>query len=159
MVEIMKLGHKVKYLILLLVVFALGFAFGHLYIPNVSGLQWTYSSELFSTGTLVRNIGIALFAVSVWLSQDVSNKAKTLLNALNVNKENLTALEVILTLRDSDGLKEMDFLKPEDITLVQKKIAELRRTDTFRNLAISLFIIGVIIEIFEVLMMWLRSGH
>jgi hypothetical protein len=114
------------------------------------------SSALLSTGTLVRNVGVALFAMSVWFSQRQTARAAELLNACDFETKELIALQLVISLRDIKGLQELrDSIDLGDLKLLERKINVLRRIDKLRNASILLFIIGVSIEIFEVSLQWI----
>lgn len=114
------------------------------------------SSALLSTGTLVRNVGVALFAMSVWFSQRQTARAAELLNACDFETKELIALQLVISLRDVKGLQELkDSIDLGDLSLLERKINVLRWVDKLRNASILLFIIGVSIEIFEVSLQWM----
>ena len=151
----MKLRNILKWFVVITVVLSVGFVLGYS-SGQVQKIPLTPSSNLFSTGTLIRNIGVALFAISVWYSQNRLNRANQLLRTLKVDNDKHTALELVVSLRDIEGLEELDCsIDPRDVELIKRKISGLKQADRFRNLSIILFLAGVSIELYEVVLNWL----
>lgn len=151
----MALRSVLKWLVIITVVLSTGFTIGY-FSSHAGTIQLTPSSNLFSTGTVIRNIGVAIFAISAWYSQHYSGKANQLLRTLKVDDNTQIALELVISLTDMKGLEELgSSIDPKDKDLIRRKIRNLKQVNLVRNLSIVLFLAGVSIEIVEVILNWL----
>lgn len=151
----MKVKSRLKWFFLLLIILLIGIVLDHFY-DQLGEFLRTHSSALLPTGTLLRNIGMALFAISAWYSQYQFKRTNQLLNTFDLNTAEVGALQVAITIRDIEGLRRLQVVNTESAELIKRKIEGLIWTDRFRNMAIVLFVVGVSVELFEVASMWLQ---
>ena len=110
---------------------------------------------------LIRNISLALFAISTWYVGREEKRVRTLLNAslTTVNRSVLSLVDIIIELRDEEGLdKSLDQqLGVKDLILLHKKINKLKMLDTLRILSVVVFTLSVFAEIGVFVSFWLMS--
>jgi hypothetical protein len=107
--------------------------------------------SLLSLIDLVRNISLALFAISTWYLAREERRTRILFNlSLATEDRSLYGLsETIIELRDTKGIKKkmQEQISPQDLCRLETKIDRLRKLDYIRNLSIALFSLFVLIEI------------
>jgi len=108
---------------------------------------------------LIRNISLALFAISTWYIGHEEKRARMLFN-ISITVENrlmLNLAEVIVALRDKDGLDKSfgEQIDKRDLLRLHKKLDNLNKLDLLRSSSVLVFTIFVIIEICMVASSWL----
>lgn len=147
----MKLRILFQWFFLFSTLISFSFAVGY-YSNGISEIRWSLPSNFFAGAALIRNIGLGLFAISAWFFQSILNKTNLLLMTFEVDKNVLTALQLVVSLRDFRGLDKINHsLLNEDKELVKRKMKNLVWIDRIRDLSIVLFVMGICVEVFEIL--------
>ena len=110
---------------------------------------------------LLRNISLALFAISTWYIRHEEKRARMLLQTSITTADRSAAYlaEIIIELRDKKGF-DRSFgkqVKKHDIVRIQNKLDKLRRLDFLRTLSVIFFVLFVIVEICIVAFFFLTS--
>ena len=103
---------------------------------------------------LIRNISLALFAISTWYIKHEEKRARMLFN-ISITVENrlmLNLAEIIIELRDKDGLDRCfkEQIDNRNLTSLHKKLDKLERLDLLMSSSILVFTFFVVIEIWMV---------
>ena len=107
--------------------------------------------SLLSFIDLIRNISLAVFAVSTWYITHEEKRTRILLN-LSMTVENrpiLNLAETMIELRDKKGIKKTlgEQIKPRDLERLERKMDKLRKLDYARTSSIIAFSLLVTIEV------------
>jgi hypothetical protein len=100
---------------------------------------------------LLRNISLAVFAISTWYIAQEEKRARVLFD-LSLSPEDKAVYglsEAIIELRDKKGIRERlgEQISSRDVERLERKIEKLKKLDNARNLSITMFSSFVIIEI------------
>jgi len=108
-------------------------------------------ASLLSLIDLIRNISLAVFAISTWYITHEEKRTRILFNlSLIVKDSSVRDLsEIIIELRDKKGVREHlgGQLKSSDMERLERKIDKLRKLDHTRNFSVITFSFSVFIEI------------
>ena len=107
--------------------------------------------SLLSFIDLIRNISLAVFAVSTWYIAHEEKRTRILFK-LSITVENRSILnlaETIIELRDKEGIKKAlgEQIKPQDLERLERKMDKLRKLDYVRTSSVIAFSLLVIIEV------------
>ena len=110
---------------------------------------------------LIRNISLALFAISTWYIGHEEKRARMLFN-ISITVEDrlmLNLAEVIIALRDKYGLDKSfgEQIDKRSLVRLHEKLDKLKKLDFLRALSVLVFALFVAIEIWMVASSWLTS--
>jgi hypothetical protein len=124
--------------------------------PSLSLFMEGKTTLLLSTGTLIRNIAIAVFGISVWYSQDRVSKTREYLDTLNLDQKAYNVLHLLVELRDIKGFDEIgNNIEKEYLETLKRGVLRIRQTEKVRNYAIFTFVVGLTIEIIMTTVIWM----
>jgi hypothetical protein len=108
-------------------------------------------ASVLSFVDLIRDIVLAVFAVSTWYIAREEKRARILfdlsLTTDNIAFKNLS--EIIIELRDKAGIKKRleGHINTQDVNRLESKIDRLRDWDNIRNMSVAIFALSVAIEL------------
>lgn len=110
---------------------------------------------------LLRNISLALFAITTWYIRHEERRTRLLLSSsLTIgDPSTMNLAEIIIELRDKEGLHRSfgKHVRSPNIVRLQNKLDKLKRLDLLRTLSVTFFAFFVILEIVMVAFVWLSS--
>lgn len=106
--------------------------------------------SLFSFIDLLRNISLAVFAISTWYIAHEEKRVRILLKlSLTVeNKSIFNLAEMVIELRDEMETKKIlkGQVRPSDIKRLKRKIRKLRKLDYIKTSSVIMFSLFVFTE-------------